>query len=182
MRRPSLHSKRLLLRPLHKSDAPSIEAICNQRAVSETLAAVPYPYPEGGAHDWLEREAKGLAGINMAIVRKGDLIGVIGIKPSSERTIGDFVPSIGYWLDRPFWGKGYMQEAVTRLLDWYLPHEPTERIRTAVFEDNPRSLGVLQKLGFCEIGRDEGYSIARGIHMPQINLELTANRYKEAMQ
>lgn len=182
MRRPSLQSERLILRPLDMSDAPSIEAICSQRAVSENLANVPYPYPEGGAEDWLDREAKGLAGINMAITHEGDLIGLIGIKASSERTIGDFVPSIGYWLDLPFWGKGYMQEAVTRLLDWYLPHEPTERIRAAVFEDNSRSLSVLQKLGFCEIGRDEGYSIARGTSTPQINLELTANRYKEAMQ
>ncbi len=167
MRRPSLHSKRLLLRPLHKSDAPSIEAICSQRTVSETLAAVPYPYPQGGAHDWLEREAKGLAGINMAIAHKGDLIGVIGIKPSSERTIGDFVPSIGYWLDRPFWGKGYMQEAVSRLLDWYLPHEPTERIRAAVFEDNPPLSWCIAKARLLRNRQGRGIQhCARDTHAP----------------
>ena len=182
MLRPHLESERLLLRPIETSDAPAIEAICSQRAVSENLARVPYPYPKDGASDWLRRDAKGLAGINLAITHAGQMVGLIGIKPSSERSVGDFVPSIGYWLDQPFWGKGYMKEAVSRLLDWYLPHEPTERIRASVFEDNPRSLGVLQKLGFCEIGRNEGYSIARGTHTPQINLELTAKRYKEAMQ
>ena len=182
MLRPNLKSERLLLRPLEKSDAPSIEGICSQRAVSENLARVPYPYPKGSATDWLDREARGLSGINMAITHETDLIGLVGIKPSSERSVGDFVPAIGYWLDLPFWGKGYMKEAVSRLLDWYLPCEPTERIRASVFEDNSRSLNVLQKLGFCEIGRDEGYSAARGCKVPQIDLELTARHYYEARQ
>lgn len=182
MRRPSLQSERLLLRPLDKSDAPTIETICGKREVSENLARIPYPYPKGGAKEWLDQESKGLFGINLAITHKDDLIGLVGIKASTERSVGDFVPSIGYWLDRPFWGKGYMKEAVSRLLDWYMPFEPTERMRASVFEDNPASLKVLQKLGFCEIGRDEGYSAARGTHTRQINLELTAHRYKEAMQ
>ena len=81
MLRPNLKSERLLLRPLKRSDAPSIEDICSKRAVSENLARVPYPYPEGSAEEWLDREARGLAGINMAITHKADLIGLVGIKP-----------------------------------------------------------------------------------------------------
>lgn len=177
MRMPSLKSNRLLLRPLAIKDASAIEAICSCYEVSKNLARVPYPYPVGDAKSWLARQAKGIAGMNMAISHQDQLIGIVSIKPSTERTNGDFVPSIGYWLAPSFWGKGFMQEAASRLLDWYMPLEPTERMRSAVFEDNPRSLQVLSKLGFREIGRSTSYCKARGETLSQIDLELTAERY-----
>ncbi len=182
MRIPSLKSERLVLRALQPEDANAIEAICAKAEISKNLSRVPYPYPHGAAQEWLDRQGKGLAGINLAVTRNNKIIGLIGIKSSTERSIEDFVPSIGYWLDSPFWGKGYMKEAMARLLAWYMPLEPTERIRAAVFNDNPRSLKVLSKLGFSEIGQSQGYSEARGTEIAQINLELTTQRYYEAIQ
>ena len=95
MRRPSLHSDRLLLRPLDKSDASTIQTICSKREVTNTLSRVPHPYPKGSAEEWLDREAKGLAGINMGITHDEDLIGLVSIKPSSERPIGDLTDPFG---------------------------------------------------------------------------------------
>jgi [ribosomal protein S5]-alanine N-acetyltransferase len=180
MRMPQLKSERLLLRSLTMQDADVIESICACHDVSKNLERIPYPYPKGNARTWLERQSKGVDGINLGISHQDRLVGIIGIKPSTERANGDFVPSIGYWLAPSFWGKGFMQEAARRLLDWYMPHEPTERMRSAVFEDNPRSLQVLSKLGFREIGRSTGNSLAREGHVPQIDLELTTERYMRA--
>lgn len=182
MRIPSLKSERLVLRALDPRDAEAIEAICSKAEISKNLARIPYPYPKGAAQDWLAQQSKGLSGINLGITRDDKLIGLIGIKASTERSIDDFVPAIGYWLDSPFWGKGYMKEAIARLLAWYMPLEPTERLRASVFKDNPGSLKVLSKLGFSEIGHGQGFSAARGTEVAQINLELTTQRYYEATQ
>ena len=182
MKLPVLKSNRLLLRPPVSGDAPAMIAVCCQLEVSQNLARVPHPYPADSSSGWIERQAKGLAGISYALTLDDRFIGIATIKPSSERNVGDFVPSIGYWLDPAFWGKGYMTEALTALLDWYMPLEPTERMRASVFEDNPGSRAVLQKLGFTEIGRGIGYSLARDAKAPEINLELTAQHYSMARQ
>lgn len=180
MKLPTIQSNRLVLRPLTQKDAPAIATSVGNWDVAQNLSRVPYPYQDGGAESFIARNNKGLAGINFAITQEDRLIGLVGVKSSTERANGDFVPSIGYWLDQAFWGKGYMKEAVSRFLDWYMPLEPTERVRSAVFEDNPRSFSILSHLGFAEISRSEGFSAARGKAVPQIDLELTKDRYYEA--
>ncbi|MCV6546493.1 MAG: GNAT family N-acetyltransferase [Cohaesibacter sp.] len=176
---PSLNSDRLLLRPLHDEDAPTIQIACSNQNVTRYLGRVPYPYHQKDAEAFIARCKKGLEGIHYAITHKDRLIGIIGMAPSTERLQQDFVPSIGYWLDQSFWGKGYMSEAVARFLDWYMPLEPTERVRSAVFEDNPRSLSILSRIGFTEISRGRAFSPARSQDVAQIELELTASRYYE---
>ncbi|WP_319533727.1 GNAT family N-acetyltransferase [uncultured Cohaesibacter sp.] len=177
MQIPSLESERLLLRPLQHEDAEFMETMCGDFAVSKYLERVPYPYPKGGAQTFIDRQAKGFDGITYAISGEESFMGMLNIRASTERAVGAFAPSIGYWLGEAFWGKGYMQEAIARLLNWYMPLEPTERIRSSVFEDNPRSLNLLSKLGFTEVGRGRSYSLARGAEVIDIELELTADRY-----
>ncbi|WP_090074663.1 GNAT family N-acetyltransferase [Cohaesibacter marisflavi] len=179
MRIPDLASDRLVLRPLRPSDAPDLAKYCQDIEVSKYLAVVPHPYPENAANDWLEKQDKGVAGINMAITRNDALMGVVGIKASTERDVGIFAPTIGYWLATAYWGKGFMQEAVRRLLDWYLPLEPTEKMCAAAFEDNPRSINLLRNLGFEEVRRDTGYSVARGEKVPEIIMQLTSERFQQ---
>ncbi|WP_319412442.1 GNAT family N-acetyltransferase [uncultured Cohaesibacter sp.] len=179
MQIPDLASERLILRPLRASDAPALAQHCQDFEISKYLAVVPHPYPKSAANDWLEKQEKGVAGINMAITKDDILMGVVGIKASSERDLGIFAPTIGYWLATAYWGKGFMQEAVRRLLDWYLPHEPTEKMCAAAFEDNPRSLNLLRNLGFEEVKRDIGYSLARGEKVPEIIMELTSQRFSQ---
>lgn len=179
---PNLESDRLLLRPLDEKDANDVIRICSNPEVATNLARVPHPYPEEQALSFIRRQALGTSGIHYAIITDNRMIGMIVIKSSSERAVGAFAPAIGYLLDQPFWGKGYMQEAISRLLSWYMPLEPTEQMRASVFVDNIKSLNLLTKLGFREIGRGEGYSLARDQHVPQIDLALSAAHYNEAAQ
>lgn len=67
-------------------------------------------------------------------------------------------PEITYWIDRARWGDGIATEAVRLLLT-----EIAERpIYARVAADNSGSRRVLEKNGFTEVGRDRGYSNARG--------------------
>jgi RimJ/RimL family protein N-acetyltransferase len=177
MQFPALVSERLVLRSLRASDAPDLSTYCQDIEVTKYLAVVPHPYTEEDAQSWIASQDKGIAGINLGITHDDKLIGVVGIKASSERDVGIFAPTIGYWLAPTFWGKGFMQEAVRRLLDWYLPLEPTEKMCAAAFEDNPRSINLLKTLGFEEVRRGTGYSTARGESVPEVIMELTSERF-----
>nr|WP_319391567.1 GNAT family N-acetyltransferase [uncultured Cohaesibacter sp.] len=181
MKIPALKSNRLLLRALQPEDAPAIEAQFSEPMANPGLARALHPDGKGHAAAWISAQATGTRGIALAITEGDRFLGTIGLEPSTIRSIGIFAPTIGYWLGAPFWGKGFMQEAVRCLLDWYLPFEPTERIGTSVFEANTRSLKVLEKLGFREVGRGSTYSQLLGKELPDIKLELTAQRYYEAI-
>ncbi len=67
---------------------------------------------------------------------------------SSEQAV------IGYVLNRSYWGKGYMNEALTVLLR-YLWEYGVQRIMAQVDPRNERSMNVLKKLRFRETGRKE---------------------------
>ena len=179
---PSLKSERLVLRPLQLKDVAAIEDHLSNLDVSSYLGRIPHPYKKGNAIDWIEAQTRGTVGINMAITQNDNLIGTVGLKPSTEKDIGIFAPTIGYWLGAPFWGKGIMKEAVRCLLEWYMPNEPTERICASVMKKNARSLNVLTKLGFAEIGDGTIYSKILDQDVPAIFLELTAQRYYETIR
>ena len=48
-----LKTSRLLLRPPVPEDSAPLECYLCDRRVAETTAAIPHPYPRGGALDWI---------------------------------------------------------------------------------------------------------------------------------
>jgi RimJ/RimL family protein N-acetyltransferase len=73
---------------------------------------------------------------------------------------------MGYWIGRPFWGRGYATEACTALVDIArtlgLPS-----LEGSHFIDNPASARVLEKLGFEALGIiAPRMSCARGQEVP----------------
>jgi RimJ/RimL family protein N-acetyltransferase len=69
---------------------------------------------------------------------------------------------MGYWIARPYWGRGFATVASQALIDigrtLKLP-----RLEASHFIDNPASGRVLEKLGFVATGLSAArYSCARG--------------------
>jgi RimJ/RimL family protein N-acetyltransferase len=75
---------------------------------------------------------------------------------------------VGYWLGRPFWGRGIASRALAELLA-LLPMRPLHARAAA---DNGASLRVLQKCGFVVVGQERGYANARGQEIDELVLEL----------
>jgi RimJ/RimL family protein N-acetyltransferase len=77
-------------------------------------------------------------------------------------------PSVGYWLDRDFWGKGL----ATAALKAFLQLVTTRPLYARVAKDNIGSIRVLQKNGFVIAGEDKGFAHARGKQIEEYILKL----------
>jgi RimJ/RimL family protein N-acetyltransferase len=54
---PVLTTERLILRPYSLSDAKDLQRLIGDREVSDTLLLVPYPYLDGMAEEWIDKQS-----------------------------------------------------------------------------------------------------------------------------
>jgi ribosomal-protein-alanine N-acetyltransferase len=79
----------------------------------------------------------------------GDLIGQVGLKPDG------YIPrlrrrtcELGYMLRSDYWGRGLTTEAARLLVHFGFTTLDLHRIFAVTADENPRSIRVLEKLGF----------------------------------
>ena len=162
---PRLATDRLILRPLNAADATPIAALLNEFDIARMVSRVPHPYAPSDAAAFLahaENTDLGREVIFGVETPTDGFVGVIGLDPSHDDTT-----ELGYWLGRPFWGRGLMTEAVGAVLDW-VKHEWGRRYLIAGhFADNPASGRVLTKANFLYTGETRHrFSLARGESVP----------------
>jgi [ribosomal protein S5]-alanine N-acetyltransferase len=89
------------------------------------------------------------------IARKGDerLLGMIGARVDGQRW------ELGYVLARPYWGRGYMTEAVKALAGWALKQPEIYRVWAVCDVDNLASARVMEKVGMEREGVLRRWSI-----------------------
>lgn len=72
----------------------------------------------------------------------------IGCVDLMETKGGQDERELGYWLGKPYWGKGYMPEAAKELIRHGFEELGLKRIWCAYYEGNEQSKRVQEKLGF----------------------------------
>lgn len=165
---PLIVSRRLVLRPHKLSDADSITQSLADFSVSRMLARVPQPYHREDALDWLQIQLSGTSPDWALAITTGDDVHVGAV--SVEHRRGDW--RIGYWLNRYYWGKGLMTEAVGAVLDRFVRRMPDVEIHSGAFADNAASLKIQQKLGFRITDCNQLFSLARNSMVPHIETSL----------
>ncbi|MBN1287384.1 MAG: GNAT family N-acetyltransferase [Anaerolineae bacterium] len=75
-----------------------------------------------------------------------EAIGMVGLR------VGGFKADVGYVLARPFWGRGYMPEAVQPVVDWAFAQPPIYRVWAICDVENHASARVLEKVGMVREG------------------------------
>jgi RimJ/RimL family protein N-acetyltransferase len=167
---PLIETRRLVLRPQRLSDAGSIAESLSDFEVTRMLARVPTPYHRQDALEWLILRTSGtLPGWDFAITSGDDtLIGVVSI----EFRHGGW--HLGYWLNRFYWGKGYMTEAVVAVIERFFRRMPDTVLHSGMFADNPASLRVQEKIGFRITGCHDIYAVARAAMVPHLDTVLAA--------
>ena len=175
-------TERLLLRPGWREDAPALfHAICDPRIV-RNLAQAPWPYSFGDAETFLTRE-RGPGDVRclifMRTAAEPRLIGGIGLARMESGTF-----ELGYWVARPFWGRGFATEAGQAVVENARHSLRAKRLVSGHFVDNPASGRVLAKLGFTPAGvTAQRYCAARGAESPcrLFELDLREEPLLEAM-
>ena len=170
---PTLETERLILRPMRRSDVSAIVNLAGDEAVATKTASIPYPLTYREAEDWLNRHL-GWGGdkeVVFAIEHKENrvFLGAIGILITGTRGPAP----MGYWLGRPFWNKGYMTEAIHRLIDHAFADLGVTAIRAAAYPDNPASMRVQEKAGMTFVGREMEPAPARGGNREVLVREIT---------
>jgi RimJ/RimL family protein N-acetyltransferase len=157
---PRLQTPRLVLRPLAPDDAAPMTPLAGDAGVARMTTSIPHPFNQDMASDFIARmQAADHARELVLTVERADgvFMGVLGIHPKDG-----LAPELGYWIGRPFWGAGYMTEAVTAAR--LGPRQLGPRVLTSGhFADNDASGRVLAKAGFLYTGEVEPrFSVARG--------------------
>ncbi len=153
-RLPTLDTDRLLLRWITDDDVDDFYAVYSDPEVMRYWSTPPLPNKEAASRVISEiHEGFGnqqLLKWGIALRTDNTLIGSVTLfHPdfTHRRT------EIGYALGRPFWRQGYMQEALTRVLEHAFSELNFHRIEADVDPRNEASLQILERLGF----QREGY-------------------------
>jgi len=143
-------TQRLLLRPGWSEDAPALFAAIRDEGIVRNLAQAPWPYSLADAEAFLARERGPRDASCLVFLRTESaplLVGGVGFGRTPEEEI-----ELGYWIARPYWGRGFATEAGRALLANARDTLRLNRLEAGHFLDNPASGRVLQKLGFRATG------------------------------
>lgn len=96
-----------------------------------------------------------------AVVLKeaGEPMGCCGFVPKGARPSEHILPAdeeIGYWIGRPYWGRGLMPEAVKALINHAVNDLSIHRLWIAFNEGNDKSRRVAEKCGFIYHHNENG--------------------------
>ncbi len=157
---PVLETERLRLRPFTLDDEAAVFALVSDPEVARFVRFEAHRTPaETRAFlELVERYYRRGEPFGWAIARREDdrLIGSCGfVSRAGERKSAE----IGYWLGKPYWGKGYAAEAAQALVRFGFEQMGLERVEAKCFLENRSGRRVIEKLGMKLEGTDRSEMI-----------------------
>lgn len=176
-------SPRLTLRPHDEGDAERFFPYVSDPDVAR--------YVTWGAHtsvdqtrEWLragrELVAKG-TDVIWTIEHEGAPIGCVGLHGITWtlRAVRFDKAEMGYWIAKPFWGKGLMTDAATLAARWGFETLGLHKITIGCFEPNIGSRRVIEKIGFRFLCRYEDDVWRDGRWFAHLRYELLASEWAD---
>ncbi|MGR3501083.1 GNAT family N-acetyltransferase [Pseudaestuariivita sp.] len=152
----------LILRDIRDADVPVMARALNDFEVSKWTAVIPHPCREADVRR-TEPDGGPFWPASAVIEWRGAPVGVIRVEDT-----------IGYWLARAAWGQGLATRAARLMLDAYFARRTeADTVSGCVFDGNPGSVRVLEKLGFTPTTRCVSHCRARGEDLPETGFVLT---------
>ena len=147
---PTLRTERLVLRPFTLEDAPAVQRLASDYEVALNTLMIPHPYPEGAAEQWIATHRDDFENDRLLhfAVDDGQFVGAMGLIFK-----GDTLAELGYWIGKPFWGRGYASEAARAVVRYGFETLGMHRIFAMHFARNPASGRVLKNVGMTYEGR-----------------------------
>ena len=144
-----LHTQRLTLRPWTETDAESLFTYAKDPDIGPIAGWPPHKSLEKSQN--VIRNV--LTGKECCAICERDTnqaIGSIELKLNGHTDMTDREDEceLGYWLGKPFWGKGYMPEAVAELLRRAFEDLGMTTVWCGYYDGNIKSRRVQEKVGF----------------------------------
>ncbi|MGI5936134.1 MAG: GNAT family N-acetyltransferase [Oscillospiraceae bacterium] len=146
----------------YKADLAKV--LNNQNIQNYLRDGLPYPYTEYDAEEYIKSmlcadKSKTFA---FAITAEDEdkVIGSISVLRCEN--IHSKTAEIGYYIDEPYWGKGYATNAVRQACRYVFENSDIIRIFAVTFSQNIGSCRVLEKAGFQYEGTLHSSAIKNG--------------------
>ena len=145
----TLTTPRLLLRPLADGDAPAVFALFSHPEVMRYWSSPPFTDLAQAERVVRNCQAGHATGEyrQFGIVRASDAA-VLGTCTLFAFHTASRRAEMGYALGRPYWGAGYMHEALTALVDYAFGPLNLHRLEADIDPRNSASARTLERLGF----------------------------------
>lgn len=159
-----LETERLILRKWKETDAESLFEYASDPAVGPIAGWPPHKSVEESL-DVIRNVFNGAECYAVCEKGNGKAIGAIELKLNghTDMTERDDECELGYWLGKPFWGRGYMPEAARELIRHGFEELGMNTIWCGYYEGNNKSKRVQEKLGFVY------HHTCRNVPVPLLN-------------
>lgn len=145
----NIETERLILRPWRLSDAEDLYRYASDDRVGPVAGWPPHTSVEQSRE--VIRDIFSQEGV-FAVTLKGDdtAVGCIGLirGAASNFPITDLEGEISYWMGVPFWGQGYITEAIRAVIDYGFRTLGLHTLWCGYFEGNERSRRAQERCGF----------------------------------
>jgi ribosomal-protein-alanine N-acetyltransferase len=145
------------LSPIRDGDQPALVRHLDDPEIYATTLRIPSPYTRADADAFValcfapERLATGEFRLALRLPQGDELIGVFGVHPGSG--FEAHRAEIGYWVARPYWGRGLATAGVRSLVRHVWERRPELlRLDALVFAGNLASARVLENNSFVREG------------------------------
>lgn len=150
---PTIEASRIRLRYLEEADTDALFDIFSDREAMRYWSAPPFTKRSEATellaeiHDCFRQKTLFEWGIEQKY--DGRIIGTATLSHLDEQNRR---AEVGYALNRQFWGRGFVNEALTALFDFAFAELNLHRIEADVDPQNAASIRVLERLGFQKEG------------------------------
>ena len=149
-----METDRLILRPWRDSDAGALFKYASDPEVGPRAGWPPHKSEEESLKIICTVfAAEGMWAVQLK--ETGEAIGCVGYLPASASNL-QIAPDeceVGYWIARPYWGRGICTEALRMVIDYCFNDKGFNTLWGSYFPSNPASGRVMVKCGFVDTGK-----------------------------
>ena len=155
-----LMTRRLVLRRWNQKDAEDLYRYASDADVGPIAGWPPHKNPDE-SRAVIRDVLNGREAYAICLKEDGRAIGAIELKLNghTDLTDRDDECEMGYWLGKPFWGRGIVPEAVTEMLRRAFEDIGMQKVWVGYYEGNSKSKRVQEKCRFRFQRKSEGVDV-----------------------
>ena len=153
----TLETNRLILRPWSEDDAEDLFRYASDPEVGPAAGWQPHTSIEN-SREIIRDVLSARDTFAVCLKDDGKPIGSVGLHRNDLAELEDEY-ELGYWIGKPFWGKGLIPEASREILRYAFEDLGMKRIWCGYYDGNEKSRRVQEKIGFVYHHTTEGIEV-----------------------